>query len=347
MADVVRKWQAFDSSINPGYSDSLIEPSAPRAYRMLKCALLAGGFLSIYAILLAREISGVVASVLVVALALLTVALLASVGHDAVHRSFSRSRWINATALLTLDFFGVNGAIWRERHMSHHRDTNDWERDPEASLSPWLRISPYEPAMVHHRVQVWTAPATFCLTMLKMQFSDEIAPIRNARPQKRFRLVMRSLAGKAVFMSWALGLPVWRFGLSEALPYAIFGYGVLGVAIGVLFQVAHNVPGTAQYREQPSGLADWQRRQIETTSNFRAGPLFSLLVGGMNWQIEHHLFPYLPHSMLPGRESQARKLCTQLGVAGHALVAHLRHLQALGHSAPPAPLNSHPGPVSP
>lgn len=308
--------------------------------RMFKAFLILSAFGAAYGALLVFDLPIYVSVVTTVALAILNYAIVACIGHDAVHGVFSRSKPVNEVALLALDFSGVNGLLWRGRHMEHHRETNDIVRDPDIRGMPWMRMTPYDRWMAHHRLQAIYIPLIYALTILKVQVFDEVGFIRNAPKRKRMGLLARSLIGKTVFVTWSMAIPIVVHG-SGAIPFVILGYCTLSMIVSVIFQVAHNVPGVTHVQTSLAGAGreHWLRHQIGATTNFRVGPLTDFFVGGLDRQIEHHLFPHLPHTQLPIKEVATREMCKKLMVEyknerslGGAFWSHLRYLHLLGNN---------------
>lgn len=309
-------------------------------WRMLKAFLILGAFGATYGALLVFDLPIYVAIVATIALAVLNYAIVACIGHDAVHGVFSRFRPVNEVALLALDFSGVNGLLWRGRHMDHHRETNDIVRDPDIRGMPWMRMTPYDRWMPHHRLQAIYIPLIYALTILKVQVFDEVGFIRNAPARKRTALLARSIMGKAVFVTWSMVIPILVHG-AGAIPFVILGYCTLSMIVSVIFQVAHNVPGVTHVHTSLAGTGreNWLRHQIGATTNFRVGPLMDFFVGGLDRQIEHHLFPHLPHTQLVTKEAATKEICAKLTVeyknerslAG-AFWSHLRYLHLLGRN---------------
>lgn len=308
---------------------------------MSKAAIILTAFVATYAMLIALDLPLTIALVGTVILAVLNYAIVACIGHDAVHGSFSRVKAINELALLTLDFSGVNGLLWRSRHMDHHRETNDIALDPDIRAMPWLRLTPHDRWMPHHRIQAFFVPVIYALTIVKVQVLDEFGFIAEAPKRKRLHLAIRSVVGKAVFISWAIAVPIAVRG-AVAIPFVILGYCTLSMIVSVVFQVAHNVEGVAHVdpaAAAASGSEHWQRHQIAATTNFHVGPVAGFFVGGLDRQIEHHLFPHLPHTQLGTKEGPTREICSRLMVdyknqrsLAHAFWHHLVYLHRLGRS---------------
>lgn len=306
--------------------------------RIVKSIILIACFVAIYAFLIFSKAPWYLNATLTVILSLLSYSIILCIGHDAVHGSFSRNKRLNEVALLSLDFFGVNGKIWRKRHMTHHYATNSIELDPDIQSMPWLRLSRYHKKLPHHRVQALAVIFIYVLIIIKSQIFDEIQSIFEARPDRRFTLIIRSFLGKLFFVTWAFFVPISMHG-HIALPFIMIGYFIFSLTISLLFMVGHNVIGVKhqKHRGLRPSHQEWQKSQIEATANFEAGKLLSYFLGGLNRQIEHHLFPQLPHTQIESRTGYCIDISNSMGIEFKsyrslltAIISHFKYLHALG-----------------
>jgi linoleoyl-CoA desaturase len=157
--------------------------------------------------------------------------------------------------------------------------------------------------------------------------------------------------GKSVNACLYLAIPIYRVGVAHAL----IGLGVTmaaaGVALTVVFQLAHTVEGPEfPLPALPGNMLpdEFAMHQIATTANFATkNRLITWLVGGLNFQIEHHLFPRIAHVHYPQISKVVRQVCAERGIVyvehttfRKAVAAHARHLRAMGR----APVVVIPGP---
>jgi linoleoyl-CoA desaturase len=181
-------------------------------------------------------------------------------------------------------------------------------------------------------------------------FTGRLGPV----PMPKMRLAdhIQFWLGKAVNTCLYLAIPIYRLGVAHAL----IGLGVTmaaaGVALTVVFQLAHTVEGPEfPLPAMPGNMLpdEFAMHQIATTANFATrNRLVTWLVGGLNFQIEHHLFPRVAHVHYPQISRVVRQVCAERGIAyvehttfGKAVAAHARHLRALGR----APVVITPGPL--
>ena len=153
------------------------------------------------------------------------------------------------------------------------------------------------------------------------------------------------VAGKLVFFSLAFAIPLllhpWWAVLTA---YTAISF-VMGVVLGVVFQMAHCVE-EAEFPEPAPGTlrmaAEWAVHQVHTTVDFaRKSRLLTVYLGGLNYQIEHHLFPHICHLHYPKLAPIVEDVCRRFGVRYQAhpnlraaIVSHYRWLRIMGRPAP-------------
>jgi fatty acid desaturase len=244
-----------------------------------------------------------------VRLAWLLLAMLGHVGvtsnsHSWAHRSGSRSRrFDDAWALFTGAFVsGISVVFWHDKHnRRHHGSPNVKGVDPDHDFSPFVALAESDllsrPAWLkrYYRWQLCLFPVLLALMIPRMKaegtlFAARRAFSRQGGSRALARLdVAALLAGHAVW--W--GVPLWFGGPLEALLLNAFRETFLSYALFAIFAPAH-VPRQALFLEQ-RGLGDAVLRQVATTLDYRAGRLAGFFLSGLDYQIEHHLLPDLPH----------------------------------------------------
>ena len=292
-----------------------------------------------------------VIGLLAVSLALALAAIGFSIQHDGGHGSYSSNRSVSRAAAWTLDLVGGSSYMWRHKHnILHHTYPNVEGADDDISQMPWLRLCTTDPRLPMHRHQHWYAWFLYSLLAPRWIFIDDFKRIRTQRAgARRVQAPQgRSLAflfvGKALAFTWILVLPLALHGLSLGLlaVYFIVSW-VWGATLATAFQLAH-CNTSADFVEWPrpgKGLElAWAEQQLATTVNF--SPKNSLLtwyIGGLNYQVEHHLFPRICHLHYPAIRPIVRDVCREHGVRYRehatfwdALAAHVDHLRRLGRA---------------
>ncbi|MBD78379.1 MAG: acyl-CoA desaturase [Crocinitomicaceae bacterium] len=246
-----------------------------------------------------------------VVIGLATAGLGFSVMHDAVHGSYSRkTKFNNKLGHFTMLFIGGTVANWKIQHNQlHHTFTNvDGLDDDIKPPVPFLRFSPYSPKSVVHRFQHVYAWFFYGLLSLVWTTTSEFKQI--LRYKSRGFYNNRKKEYKGVF-SWIVISRILYFTMYIVLPSIFTPYSfwmvllgflsmhfVIGVIISTVFQSAHVSPDTT-FRTSEKGEnipLSWAEHQLFTTQNFAmTNRLLSWYIGGLNFQIEHHLFPNICH----------------------------------------------------
>jgi linoleoyl-CoA desaturase len=283
-----------------------------------------------------------------------------NIQHDANHGAYSRHAWVNRIMSLTLDLLGGTAYFWHFKHnIAHHTHPNIAGQDDDISLGVLGRVSPHQRWRPHHRFQwiyMWLLYAVFAL---QWQLGGEFRNLASKRwcgtthvPAPRGRELVIFWAGKAAFLGLAFGVPSLLHPVGDVLLTYLMAVVTLGLVLATVFQVAH-VSDAATFRAcTPGGPAvarPWAEHQVETTVNFaRGNRLLNWYLGGLNHQIEHHLFPKVCHVHYAALAPIVEQVCRDHGVRYYthptmraALLAHARWLYVMGRDpSESAPLRS-------
>lgn len=282
------------------------------------------------------------------ALGVLTAAIGFNVMHDGAHYSFSDRRWLNELAGLSLNVLGANVFIWKTKHNSvHHTYTNIDGLDADLNAQPFLRLCATQVRLPVHRYQHLYFWAVYSLLYVYWVFVTDYVAYATKRlgamPLKPMDALDHFVfwASKLTHAAFFVALPIWTLGFVPWLiGFMVYGM-VTGVVLSLVFQLAHAVEGAHfPIPRQPGNEmeADWVMHQLGTTANFAThNKLISWLLGGLNFQIEHHLFPAISHVHYPEMSKIIKKLCHEHGIRylefpglREALAAHVSHLYQLG-----------------
>jgi linoleoyl-CoA desaturase len=313
----------------------------------LKAGILILAFLAIYVHLVFFTPTVWLAIPECLMLGLLTAAIGFNIMHDGAHGSFSSRKWINEIAGYSLNFLGANVFLWKTKHnVIHHAYTNIHELDDDIEAKPLLRFCKTQKYYKLHRFQHWYFWAAYSLlyiwwvlfTDYKKYFTKRIGDL----PIKKMKLSDHIIfwTFKALHAFLFVVLPILMVG---AIPWLIgfLAYGLFtGFVLSIVFQLAHTVEDTAflQASTQEGKIEDeWALHQLKTTANFATRNRFVCWwVGGLNFQIEHHLFPKISHIHYPDISRIIKKACqdygfpyieyrrTRMAIASH--VSHLRNM---------------------
>ena len=231
-----------------------------------------------------------------------------SVMHDANHGAYSQKNWVNTIMGHTSNIVGANSANWKIQHNTlHHTYTNVDEYDEDLDSLPILRFSPNKEKKAIHKGQFIYAWFFYGLLTLSWVTIKEYSQLTrfyrkgliNSKSEFN-KLMLELILWKVIYYSYILVLPLVL--MPERAGLIVGGFFLLhfiaGVVLSTIFQLAHVMP-EANFPTPSENLQlsnDWAVHQMLTTSNFaRNGRLFSWFVGGLNYQIEHHLFPTICH----------------------------------------------------
>jgi linoleoyl-CoA desaturase len=272
-----------------------------------------------------------------------------AVAHDALHGAYSDKAWVNRVVGYAFDILGANGYMWRMTHnIVHHTYTNIQGVDGDLEVSPYLRLSPRSAWRPIHRFQQWYAFAAYSLSTLvwvtikdwKYFLRKDGGPYHSERHPTRE--VVTLVVSKLVYYGYTLLVPMLV--LPVAWWQVLLGWLALhltaGLILGIVFQLAHVVEETAYPIPDESGNMEqaWMVHELETTADFgRRNRALTWYVGGLNYQIEHHLFPKVCSIHYPAISEIVRSVALANGMPYHdhptlmsAIRSHLRVLRRLG-----------------
>lgn len=336
----------LNAEVDAYFARTGLDPAGGRP-ALLKTAVLLTWVIASYVLLLFAATTWWTAAPLAVSLGLALAAVGFNVMHDGNHGAFSTRPWLNRAAGASLDLMGGSSYLWRHKHnVLHHTYPNVEGLDDDIEFQPIFRLSDGQRRRWFHRFQHLYWVPLFVFFPTKWVFFDDFLTLVRGRtgrhpfPRPRGWSLAQLLAGKLFFVGWAIVLPLM---VVPVLPY-LLGYALVsavqGLTLGTVFQLAHAVD-TVQFARPPLSQP-WVEHQLATTTDFaRGGRLLTWYVGGLNMQVEHHLFPRIGHRHYPALAEIVRAVCARHGVTVHehatvvgALRAHLRHLVRLGAPAP-------------
>jgi linoleoyl-CoA desaturase len=282
--------------------------------------------------------------------------VIASIGfnvmHDGAHGSYSGNKKVNKFMSGTLNVMGGSSFMWNIKHnLIHHSYTNIEGADDDIANSPWLRLNENQPRYWFHRFQHIYFIILYGLSYLlwvfvldfQKYFRGRIAEMKLRKMSTKETLVF--WGSKLVYMGLFIILPVLTVGAIPTLVgYLILAF-VCGVTTSTVFQLAHIVEETKfpePHAETRKVEQEWAVHQVVTTANFSTrSKLVSWIVGGLNFQIEHHLFPRISHIHYPEISKVVKQTCAKFNVhymefpnTMQALKSHISHLKAMGQPQP-------------
>lgn len=270
--------------------------------------------LSLYFIPLLVMLSGAVSSLAVVSLLWFLMGLgMSGIGlsvmHDANHGSYSSNPKVNRALGFLLNFIGGYHVNWIIQHnVLHHSSTNVEGFDDDIAKSGILRLSPHQKRKGFFRFQAFYAPILYGLMTFYWLVSKDFEQLVRYDKKGLLKgqgLTFRKAVSHVIFnKTWYLILTLILPIMIVDLPWWQMLLGFLtmqficGIILALIFQPAHVIEDTDFYVPDAKGSVEnsWAIHQLRTTANFaHKSRFFSWFVGGLNYQIEHHLFPNICH----------------------------------------------------
>jgi linoleoyl-CoA desaturase len=274
-----------------------------------------------------------------------------SVMHDANHGAYSANPAINRIMGWALNLVGGSIYNWKLQHnVLHHTYTNIEGMDEDIAEKAGLRFTEHTKVQPHHKYQWLYALPIYSITTLYWVVAKDFLQfaryIRNGVIPEQTKgkgiILARIIASKLIYVFAFLVVP----GLIADIPFILTLSGFLvmhltaGLVLTVTFQLAHSVEDTAHPIPDEKGIIDneWAIHQMNTTVNFcRDNKLLSWYVGGLNFQVEHHLFPKISHVHYPAIAPIVKQTAEEFGIPYleqpslyKAIRSHIRYLKTLG-----------------
>lgn len=250
-----------------------------------------------------------------------------SVMHDANHGAYSSSSIVNNLMGYTLNMCGGAVFNWKLQHnILHHTYTNITHMDEDIEDRLVLKFSPHTNTKGYHRFQYLYAFGFYGLLTLYWvvakdfvqyyQFTrNKVNPNNEAQNKV---LLMRIIATKIIYLLFVVAMPVFVFHIPflQVLVGFLLMHFVAGIILTVVFQLAHTVEGTTHPLPVNGTIEnDWAIHQMHTTVNFSPGnKMLSWYVGGLNFQVEHHLFPRICHVHYPAIAPIVKATAKEYGI---------------------------------
>ncbi len=313
-----------------------------------KAILLVSLFIIVYAHLLLFTPAWYFAVAECVLLGCLIAAIGFNVMHDGSHGSFSKYKWKNKLAAYSVNMLGANHFMWNMKHnMIHHSFTNVDGVDDDIEIGFLMRMAPTQKRFWMHRFQHFYFAFLYMLlyvfwiffTDYQKYFTQRIGemPLKKMTLKDHLAFWVIKIYHGFVFIALPIMLVGWLHWLVGFLTFSL----VAGFILSIVFQLAHTVEGTEfPVAQMPANKLpdEFAEHQIKTTANFATrSKLVSWLVGGLNFQIEHHLFPKISHVHYPAISKIVRTVCGEYQLqyieyptVRKAIVAHVKFLRQMG-----------------
>lgn len=317
---------------------------------VLKTVLFLGGLPVLYCLIVFGQFSLGVTFGLTILIGMCQAFIGFNVAHDAIHGSYSSNRTVNKLLSYSFNIMGANAYVWKITHnVVHHTYTNIPGHDEDLDVAPGLlRLSRLEERKPIMKYQHLYAFLLYGLASLSWVFRKDYVKFFQAKightdntdhPRKEY---YKLFFFKALYYTLFIVVPLivmeitwWQF---------VIGFIAMhlaeGLVLGLVFQLAHAVEETDFPEPDQKGSMEesWAVHQMHTTANFsRKSKVAAFFCGGLNFQIEHHLFANICHIHYPAISTIVERVARKHGVPYHenvtfydALSSHYRILKKMG-----------------
>ncbi|MBI1184918.1 acyl-CoA desaturase [bacterium] len=273
--------------------------------------------------------------------------------HDANHGAFSKKKWVNDLFSYSLNVIGGSSTNWKIQHnYKHHTYTNIEGHDDDIAPAKILRFSPhakYRGIYKFQHLYAWFFYGLMTFSWILWKDYKEIVNYDREGLLTKHKTTLGKemtiiVITKIIYLIYIIALPIMYSGMP--VWFVLFGFFIMhfvaGFILAIIFQPAHVleenefllVPETNTVVED-----SWLIHQLRTTADFaQANRIFSWFVGGLNFQVEHHLFPSIAHVHYHKIAPIVKQTAEEFGIPYHsfrtfggAVAAHYKMLKALGN----------------
>lgn len=297
-------------NVNSYFKENKLNKNANRTMVVKTCVLLTMYFLPYFIILnVAMPLWAMWLLTVVIGVALAGIGM--SVMHDACHGSYSSKTFVNNILSYSMNLIGGNKYNWMIQHnIKHHTFTNIFHADEDLDNGNVIRLSPFSEYRWFHRYQhiySWLLYSLGTLSWVTIkdfkQFGKLIKEDNKTNGKGAYIAEITILIlTKILYYLYMIVIPYMLLDLSlgQILVGFLTLHFVAGWILSITFQLAHVVENTehtkANIPEATKIEDSWAIHQVKTTANFaRKNRLLNWYLGGLNFQVEHHLFPNICH----------------------------------------------------
>ncbi|GMH70324.1 hypothetical protein TrVE_jg14213 [Triparma verrucosa] len=253
-----------------------------------------------------------------------------NVQHDSNHGAASKKPWVNEMLGWGADLIGGSKYSWIEQHWTHHAYTNHMEKDGDAiSAEPLMLFTDYPKGDPRrrwfHSFQVIYFLPLLSFYWLSSVFNPQLIDLQQAGTKETMNWDNRYVKSKVgisllihgIYVLWNVVSPFYYHSAGTAIYHIWIFSSVESLMLSGLFSLSHNFEGaerdpTKDHREKGEKI-DWFKAQVETSSTY-GGTISGWVTGGLNFQVEHHLFPRMSSSHYPKIAPTVRRICKKHGV---------------------------------
>lgn len=242
-----------------------------------------------------------------------------NIQHDANHGAVSRNSWVNRILGMTQNWIGGSALDWIHQHVvQHHVNCNDVNHDPDLAGSDLLRLNPIKPLLDHQAGQhlymfLLLSLFGFSVTAESLNHIIKGHHHKDMSTLLTSHRVFEASASVLFFSRWVL-LPIYLTSSVSTLVQIAPMFMVAGYYLSFFFIISHNFVGAHMFdRDAVGSNPSFLYKQVTSSSNV-GGAWLCFLNGGLNYQIEHHLFPRIQHNHYPTIAPFVREFCLKKGI---------------------------------
>jgi linoleoyl-CoA desaturase len=315
----------------------------------IKTIILIGSAVAIYCCLIFLHLTALPAILLSILLGYTMACIGFSVMHDANHGSYSTLPWVNDGLGLSMNAMGASAFFWKQKHnILHHTYTNIDGLDDDIAKSPVIRQCISQRWVPAHKIQhIYLLPIYALSTIFWvfiMDFTKYFTRRIYTTPAWKMSLKNHLIfwGTKISYIAFYMIIPTMVWGVGPWLLGFFLMNAAMGLTLSLVFQLAHVVEITefenVALDETKHFETAWAEHELRTTANFAMGSkVISWFVGGLNYQIEHHLFPRVSHVHYPAISKIVMSKCKEFNLPYNkydtmmeAVASHFRIMKSLG-----------------
>jgi linoleoyl-CoA desaturase len=341
-------FRVLKDKVDRYFTDNDILPTGNRQL-LLKSIYQVLSAIGIYTILVFFNPGNLISIILCILLGFNLAIIGFNVMHEGGHQSFSKYKWLNSISAYFLNALGGNSFFWKVKHnINHHTYTNIEGHDSDIDVEPMMRLNENQQRRWFHKFQHIYFVFLYGLSYITWIFYNDFEKYFTRRlapstPKRKFEVKEHVIfwCTKLGYIGVYIVLPIFMVGFVEAIIGFFIVTFVCGLFIAIVFQLAHVVEDT--HFPVPNSATnkiehEWAIHQLNTTANFDTkNRLISWFMGGLNFQIEHHLFPKISHVHYPKISEFVKHTCEEFNITYieyssmfKAFRSHYSHIRKLG-----------------
>jgi linoleoyl-CoA desaturase len=341
-------FQSLKASVDEYFESNHIKKTGD--WRLfIKTIILISSAIAIYCSLIFLHLSTLPALLLSALLGYNMACIGFSVMHDANHGSYSTRQWLNDGLGLSMNAMGASAFFWKQKHnILHHTYTNIDGLDDDIAKSPVIRQCVTQRWVPAHKVQHLYLLPIYALSTIFWVFIMDFTKYftRRIYTTPAWKMTLKNhlifWGTKILYITFYMVIPAMVWGVGPWLLGFFLMNAAMGLTLSIVFQLAHVVEITefenVALDETKNIETAWAEHELKTTANFAMGnKVISWFVGGLNYQIEHHLFPKVSHVHYPAISKIVMEKCKEFNLPYNkydtmmeAVASHFRVMKSLG-----------------